>query len=57
MLLPMVVGVGAIGRVREAGLDATRLKAGDWVFCDPTVRARDGGATPDTMLQGWIAPS
>ncbi len=56
LLLPLAVGVGAIGRVREAGPDATRLKPGDWVFCDPTVRARDNAVSPDIMLQGWIAP-
>jgi len=57
MLLPMVVGVGAIGRVLAVGPDATRLMVGDWVFCDPTVRARDDATSPDIMLQGWIAPS
>jgi len=25
------------------------------VFCDPTVRSRDGGQTPDITLQGWSA--
>ena len=57
LLLPLAIGVGAIGRVRAVGPDATRLAPGDWVLCDPTVRARDGEATPDIMLQGWIAPS
>jgi alcohol dehydrogenase len=56
MLLPLAVGVGAIGRVRTVGPDATRLAAGDWVFCDPTVRSRDDAISPDVMLQGWIAP-
>ncbi len=55
--LPMAVGAGAIGRVRAAGPDATRLVTGDWVFCDPTVRSRDDATTPDVMLQGLIAPS
>lgn len=57
MLLPLVVGCGAIGRVRAVGPDATRLLPGDWVFCDPTVRARDEATTPDIMLQGLIAPT
>lgn len=57
LLLPLAIGVGAIGRVRAVGPDATRLAPGDWVLCDPTVRARDEVAAPDIMLQGWIAPS
>ncbi|KAB0676313.1 alcohol dehydrogenase catalytic domain-containing protein [Aureimonas leprariae] len=52
---PVVPGCGAIGRVREAGPDATKLKPGDWVFCDPTVRSRDDALTPDIVLQGWSA--
>lgn len=56
MLLPLVVGSGAVGRVRSVGPDATRLQVGDWVFCDPTVRSRDDATTPDIMLQGLIAP-
>ena len=51
--LPVVSGCGAIGRVRATGPDATRLAVGDWVWCDPTVRSRDGGLTPDITLQGW----
>ena len=51
--LPVAPGCGAIGRVRAAGPDATRLVAGDWVFCDPTLRSRDGASTPDIALQGW----
>ena len=57
LLLPLAPGIGAIGRVRAVGPDATRLAAGDWVFCDPTVRARDEALAPDILLQGWIAPS
>ncbi len=53
--LPMVPGCGAIGRVRTSGPDATRLKPGDWVFCDPTVRSRDDALMPDIALQGWSA--
>jgi alcohol dehydrogenase len=52
---PVVPGAGAIGRVREVGPDATRLQPGDWVFCDPTVRSRDGAPTPDITLQGASA--
>ena len=52
---PIVPGCGAIGRVSATGPDATRLRPGDWVFCDPTVRSRDGGLTPDITLQGWSA--
>ena len=52
---PVVPGAGAVGRVREVGPDATRLKPGDWVFCDPTVRSRDGGTEPDITLQGISA--
>ncbi|KQR81791.1 alcohol dehydrogenase [Burkholderia sp. Leaf177] len=53
--LPMVPGCGAIGRVRTTGPDATHLKPGDWVFCDPTVRSRDDALMPDITLQGWSA--
>ena len=55
LTLPVVPGTGAIGRVREIGPDATRLKVGDWVLCDPTVRARDDALTPDITLQGLSA--
>ena len=53
--LPVVPGAGAVGRVRAVGPDATRLAVGDWVLCDPTVRARDDALTPDITLQGWSA--
>jgi alcohol dehydrogenase len=53
--LPVVPGAGAIGRVREVGPDATRLVKGDWVYCDPTVRSRDDGLSPDITLQGLSA--
>ena len=49
--LPVVPGPGGIGRVRATGPDATQLKAGDWVFCEPTIRSRDEAV--DTILQGW----
>jgi alcohol dehydrogenase len=53
--LPMAPGLGAVGRVRAVGPDATRLAVGDWVLCDPTVRARDDALNPDITLQGWSA--
>jgi alcohol dehydrogenase len=54
---PVVPGAGGIGRVRATGPDATRLSAGDWVFCDPTIRSRDDAVNPDTILLGWTARS
>jgi alcohol dehydrogenase len=53
--LPAVPGPGGIGRVRAVGPDSTRLKPGDWVYCDPTFRARDDAISPDITLQGWSA--
>ncbi|WP_020659859.1 zinc-binding dehydrogenase [Amycolatopsis benzoatilytica] len=53
--LPAIPGVGAVGRVRSVGPDATKLRPGDWVYCDPTVRSRDDAVTPDIVLQGWSA--
>ncbi|AUX46320.1 alcohol dehydrogenase [Sorangium cellulosum] len=53
--LPLAPGIGAVGRVRAVGPDATRLAAGDWVACDPTVRSRDDALSPDILLQGWTA--
>lgn len=55
LTLPVAPGAGAIGRVRAIGPDATRLTVGDWVACDPTVRARDDALTPDITLQGLSA--
>jgi alcohol dehydrogenase len=55
--LPIVFGAGCIGRVRATGPDATRLRPGDWVFCDPTVRSRDNALAPDIMLQGLTGGS
>src|SRR5262252_6239012 len=54
---PVIPGAGCIGRVREVGPDATELAAGDWVFCDPTVRSRDNAQAPDIILQGLTAGS
>ncbi|BBB01868.1 putative alcohol dehydrogenase [Actinacidiphila reveromycinica] len=50
---PVVPGLGGVGRVVAVGPDATRLRAGDLVWCDPTVRSRDDALTPDIALQGW----
>jgi alcohol dehydrogenase len=55
LLVPLVPGCGAVGRVHAVGPDATRLRPGAWVFCDPTVRSRDDAISPDLMLQGWNA--
>jgi alcohol dehydrogenase len=52
-----VPGPGAIGRVRATGPDATRLRPGDWIYCDPTVRSRDNALSPDIALQGLTAGS
>jgi NADPH:quinone reductase-like Zn-dependent oxidoreductase len=53
--LPVVPGPGAIGRVHAVGPDATHLKPGHWVYCDPTVRSRDNVLMPDITLQGLSA--
>lgn len=53
--LPVIPGAGAVGRVRATGPDATRLKPGDWVSCDPTIRSRDDALSPDITLQGLSA--
>jgi alcohol dehydrogenase len=53
--LPLAPGAAAVGRVRATGPDATRLRPGDWVLCDITVRSRDDPRTPDIALQGWSA--
>lgn len=50
---PVVPGPGGVGRVVAVGPDATRLRAGDLVWCDCTVRSRDDVLTPDITLQGW----
>lgn len=50
---PVISGVGAIGRVVAVGPDSTRLRDGDLVWCDSTVRSRDDAVTPDITLQGW----
>ncbi len=55
LALPVVPGAGCVGRVRAIGPDATKLAAGDWVLCDPTVRSRDDAIAPDITLQGVSA--
>ncbi|WP_395292518.1 alcohol dehydrogenase catalytic domain-containing protein [Kitasatospora hibisci] len=50
---PVVPGPGGVGRVVSVGPDATRLRVGDLVWVDPTVRSRDDALTPDITLQGW----
>lgn len=50
---PVAPGAGGIGRVRTTGPDATKLRVGDWVYCEPTVRSRDDVQNPDTILQDW----
>ena len=53
--LPLAPGTAAVGRVRATGPDSTRLRPGDWVLCDITVRSRDSLQAPDIVLQGWSA--
>jgi NADPH:quinone reductase-like Zn-dependent oxidoreductase len=47
---PLTPGLSSIGRVHATGSDATKLKAGDLVFVDPTVTARDNDSV--VILQG-----
>ncbi|MBV9286357.1 MAG: alcohol dehydrogenase catalytic domain-containing protein, partial [Hyphomicrobiales bacterium] len=54
---PMIPGAGGVGRVSAVGPDVTKLKVGDWVYCDPTIRARDDAVSPDMILQGLTASS
>ena len=55
LTLPVIPGTGGLGRVRAFGPDATHLKVGDWVFCDPTICSRDDVVLPDITLQGLSA--
>ncbi len=50
---PVVPGPGGVGRVRATGPDSTKLKIGDWVFVDSTIRSRDNVAGPEQILLGW----
>ena len=45
--LPLTPGANTIGRIHAVGPDATLLKAGQLVFCDITVSARDD---PDNAI-------
>jgi alcohol dehydrogenase len=51
--LPIVPGPGGIGRVRATGPDATKLKPGEWVYVDSTIRSRDDVFNPEQILLGW----
>ena len=53
--LPFVAGTGAIGRISAVGSGTTELTIGDWVYCDPTLRARDAQGLPAISLQGLTA--
>ena len=53
--LPFVPGTGAIGRISAVGAGATVTEIGAWVYCDPTLRARDGQGLPAISLQGLTA--
>ena len=53
--LPFVPGTGAVGRIKSVGAGNTTFKDGDWVYCDPTLRARDGSGLAAISLQGHTA--
>ena len=53
--LPFVPGTGAIGRISAVGAGAADTAVGSWVYCDPTLRARDGQGLPIIALQGLTA--
>lgn len=53
--LPFIPGTGAIGRISAVGAGATHTEVGSWVYCDPTLRARDGQGLPAISLQGLTA--
>ena len=50
MVLPLVPGTSAIGRVAAVAADATKLKPGDLVFIDAVIRSRD--EPTDAFLPG-----
>jgi alcohol dehydrogenase len=52
---PVTPGAGGVGRIAAVGHDAAELAVGDWVFVDPTVRARDNAVSPAIVLQGLTA--
>ena len=53
LMLPMVIGSSAIGRVAAVGPDATRLKPGQLVLSEIFIHGRD--APQDAMLFGTMA--
>ena len=53
--VPMIPGPGGIGKIVQLGPDSCELAIGDWVMCDPTVRARDNATSPTIVLQGLTA--
>ena len=55
--LPFVPGTGAIGRISAIGPGATDTAPGAWVYCDPTLRARDSHGSSTIALQGLTANS
>jgi NADPH:quinone reductase-like Zn-dependent oxidoreductase len=57
LALPFTPGVAPIARVESVGSDATSLQAGQLVYVDITVRARDDqlGAKGTSILQGLFA--
>lgn len=55
LILPLSPGAGGIGQILALGPDSTKLKVGDYVLCDPTVRSRDNASIPDITLQGISA--
>lgn len=52
---PFIPRTGSIGRIRALGAGATVFKPGDWVYCDPTLRARDGQGRAHIALHGLTA--
>jgi D-arabinose 1-dehydrogenase-like Zn-dependent alcohol dehydrogenase len=54
--LPLIPGANTIGRIHAVGPDSTFLKAGQLVFCDITVSARDDPDAAILMgLHGGVA--
>lgn len=51
---PVIPGLGGVGRIVGIAPDATRLRVGDLVWCDSTVRSRDDALTPDITLRDAI---
>jgi alcohol dehydrogenase len=50
---PVVPGPGGVAQVRATGPDSTKLRPGDWVYVDSTIRSRDNTANPEQILLGW----